>query len=178
MNTNDTTTNTQQPNTPTPEETGGTGRLFTQEQVNAIVQDRLAREREKLADDGTYRALYEKAVKELEGMKAAQLRKEKEAVFRTLAKAALDPEETGHVRDSRLNTVVKAALIDGVIDGMELDDDGNAKDADQLKKAIADEWPEYIITVETRGADIAHPPVYAMRPTVDAQIAEAFKPKI
>lgn len=48
----------------------------------------------------------------------------------------------------------------------------------KLKEAIAAEWPDYIITVETRGADIAHPPVYAMKPTVDSQIADAFKPKI
>lgn len=159
----------------TPEVSGGE-KLFSQAQVNAIVQDRLARERERLADNNEYRALYEAAKQELEGMKAAQLRQKKETAYRAIAKLALDPEKTGHVKESRLNTVVKAALIDGVIDGMELDDDGNAKDADQLKKAIAAEWPEYIVTVETRGADIAHPPVCA-RPTVDSQIADVFKPK-
>lgn len=177
MNDNETKTTQQTTTTPTPEVNGGE-RLFTQDEVNRIVSDRLARERERLADNNEYRALYEAAKKELEDLRTAQTRKAKEAVFRTLAKAALDPEGTGYVRDSRLNTVVKAALIDGVIDGMELDDDGNAKDADQLKKDIASAWPDYIVFTTTHGADIAHPPVYAMRPTVDAQIAEAFKPKI
>ena len=174
MNDNETMNTQQATTTPTTEGE----RLFTQQDLDRIIGERLSRLRDQLVDGNEYKAKYEAVKQELEGMKAAQTRKEKEAVFRTLAKAALDPEGTGYVRDSRLNTVVKAALIDGVIDGMELDDDGNAKDADQLKKAIADEWPEYIITVETRGADIAHPPTYAMRPTVDAQIAEAFKPKI
>lgn len=40
----------QQPTTPTPEASGGQGgeRMFTQEEVNRIVSERLAREREKL----------------------------------------------------------------------------------------------------------------------------------
>lgn len=38
--------------TPTPEDRGGTGRMFTQEEVNKIVSDRLNREREKLQDGG------------------------------------------------------------------------------------------------------------------------------
>lgn len=39
----------QQPTTPTPEASGGQGaRTFTQEEVNKIVSERLAREREKL----------------------------------------------------------------------------------------------------------------------------------
>lgn len=42
--------NEQAQTTPTPEENGGQGgKLFTQEEVNRIISDRLAREREKLA---------------------------------------------------------------------------------------------------------------------------------
>lgn len=42
------TMNNQQPNNSTPEDIGGQGRTFTQEEVNRIVSDRLAREREKM----------------------------------------------------------------------------------------------------------------------------------
>ena len=44
------TMNTEQPTTPTPEENGGQGeKMFTQDEVNRIVSERLSREREKLA---------------------------------------------------------------------------------------------------------------------------------
>ena len=49
MNENNNQNNQQQPTTPTPEASGGQGseRTFTQEEVNRIVADRLARERAK-----------------------------------------------------------------------------------------------------------------------------------
>lgn len=169
-------TETMNTTTPTPEVNGGE-RLFTQSEVNKIVSDRLARERDRLADNNEYRALYEATKQELEGMKAAQLRQKKETAYRAIAKLALDPQKTGVLKTSRMDTVVKAALVNGIIDGMELDESGQAKDADKLREAIAAEWPEYIITVETRGADIAHPP-YMVQDPVDERIAAAFKPKI
>lgn len=55
--------NTQQTTTQTPEGTGG--KMFTQDEVNKIVSDRLAREREKLADGSEYKAKYEAVQKEL-----------------------------------------------------------------------------------------------------------------
>lgn len=166
MNTNDTTTNTQQPNTPTPEETGGTGRLFTQEQVNAIVQDRLAREREKLADDGTYRAKYEALQKELEGMKAAQLHQQKEDAYRALlTKAEINPK--------RFPIVLRASGVE--IDALELDENGAAVGADKLVERIKEDWADFVLTTITYGADIAHPP-YMVHDTVDEKIRNAFKP--
>lgn len=61
----------QQPTTPTPEENGGQGgKMFTQDEVNRIVSDRLARERAKTGDDGDYKAKYEAVLQELESMKA------------------------------------------------------------------------------------------------------------
>lgn len=49
MNDNTNPSGQQQPTTPTPEASGGHGseRTFTQEEVNRIVADRLARERAK-----------------------------------------------------------------------------------------------------------------------------------
>lgn len=80
--TDNTNTSQQQTTTPTPEGTGG--KMFTQDEVNKIVSDRLAREREKLSDGSEYKAKYEAVQKELEGMKAAQLHQQKEAAYRDL----------------------------------------------------------------------------------------------
>lgn len=154
----------------TSEGTEGTNneKLFTQAQVNDIVRDRLARERERLADDETYRAKYESVLAELNGLKAAQLRQKKEDAYRgLLTKANINPK--------RFPIVLRASGAE--IDGMELDENGAVKNTDKLIERIKEDWADFVVTVETRGADIAHPP-FNMTSCVDAQIAEAFKPKI
>lgn len=44
------------------------------------------------------------------------------------------------------------------IDGIELDDEGKVKDAGNLIKSIRDEWPEYKVSVQEKGADTPDPP--------------------
>ncbi len=65
MNDNTNVNTEQQPTTPTPEDSGGQGseRTFTQEEVNRIVSERLAREREKAAQQPTPEALRERDLK-------------------------------------------------------------------------------------------------------------------
>ena len=41
---------------------------------------------------------------------------------------------------------------------IELDKDGNLKDAAAIKKAVEEDWGDYIPTVETKGADTKTPP--------------------
>ena len=159
--------NTQQQTTPTPEETGG--RTFTQEEVNKIVSDRLAREREKLADEDSYRAKYEALSKELEGMKAAQARQQKEDAYRALLKQA-------GVSEKRIATVVKASAAE--IDALELDGSGGAVGADQLMDSIKSEWADFIPVTRTEGAPTPNPPTYGNTPSADDKIADAFKPNI
>lgn len=157
----DTTTNTNS----TPEVNGGE-KLFSQAQVNAIVQDRLAREREKLADGNEYKAKYESVLAELNGLKADLLHQKKTDAYRALlTKAEINPK--------RFPIVLRASGAE--IDALELDENGAAVGADKLIEQIKTDWADFVLTVETRGADIAHPPVCA-RPTVDSQIANAFKP--
>ena len=163
----DNTNNTQQQTIDaTPAATGG--RTFTQDEVNRIVSDRLARDREKLADESEYKAKYEAAQKELEGMKAAQLHQQKEAAFRDLLAKA-------DIYEKRIATVIKASAAE--IDALELDESGKAVGADKLVEAIKSEWADFVETVEIKGADTPYPPVLAMtRP--DEKIADAIKPKI
>lgn len=153
--------------TPTPEETGG--RMFTQDEVNKIVSDRLAREREKLADEDSYRAKYEALSKELESMKAAQARQQKEDVYRALLKQA-------GISEKRIATVVKASAAE--IDALELDSSGRAVGTDQLMDSIKSEWADFIPVTRTEGAPTPNPPTYGNTPSADDKIADAFKPKI
>lgn len=156
--------NTQQTTTPTPEETGG--RLFTQDEVNRIVSDRLARERERLTDNSEYKAKYEAVKAELEGMKTAQLHQKKEAAYRDLLAKA-------NISAKRVATVMRVSAAE--IDALELDESGKAVGADKLVKAIKSEWADFVETVEIKGADTPHPPIFAM--TSPDEIADAFKPK-
>lgn len=148
----------------TPEGTGG--RMFTQEQLNMIISDRLAREREKLADDNSYRARYETLKQEHDSLKAAQAHQAKESAYRELlAKAG--------VSEKRVATVLKVSAAE--IDTLELDENGKAVDADKLVKAIETEWVDFIETVEIQGAETPFPP---MNTSSYDGIADAFKPEI
>lgn len=44
------------------------------------------------------------------------------------------------------------------VNGIELDEDGKLKDALALRKAVKEDWSDYISTVETKGADTKTPP--------------------
>lgn len=129
-------TNQQQTTDATPAGTGG--KLFTQDEVNKIVSDRLAREREKLADGSEYKAKYEAVQKELEGMKAAQLHQKKESAYRDLLAKA-------NIYDKRIATVIKASAAE--IDALELDETGKAVGADKLVEAIKTEWADFVVTI-------------------------------
>ena len=52
----------------------------------------------------------------------------------------------------------KIAKYGGFIDKLELDDDGNIKDADKLSKSVSDEWSEYKGKDITEGTSVATPP--------------------
>ena len=45
------------------------------------------------------------------------------------------------------------------LDKITLDADGNITGADELKKALSEEWADFIVTDGKEGADIAKPPV-------------------
>lgn len=158
----------------TPEAAGG--KLFTQEEVNKIVSDRLARERERLADDSEFKAKYESVLAELNDLKAAQVRQAKENAYRAIAKLALDPKKTGYLKENRLNTVIKSALANGIIDGVELDENGTAVGADKLIENIKAEWADFVIFTTSTGAQISRPPTFMVNHDPADRIADAFKP--
>ena len=98
-----------------------------------------------------YKVKYE-AVKEeydnfKKGIEAKETTAKKEAAYRQLLKGA-------GVSEKRIDSILKVSDIDGI----ELDEEGKAKDADKITKAIKDEWSDFISTEITKGADVSNPP--------------------
>lgn len=156
----------QQTTTPTPEGTGG--RMFTQDEVNKIVSDRLAREREKMtqqtAIDERERALRERE----QAFEAKEARAAKEAAVRAYY------QQKG-VTGKALEIAMKGSGAE--IDALELAE-GQVKDYGPIDALIGGVFSGLVGHTVTRGADVPHPPMYGNRPTGDEQIANAFKPKI
>lgn len=107
----------------------------------------------KAAGDGGYKEKYETEHTAFEKYKADQTAKEtraaKESAYRDLLKAS-------GVSEKRIDTVMRAS--GPIIDGLELAEDGKAKDADKLTEGIKSEWADFIPTTTTQGAPTANPP--------------------
>lgn len=58
------------------------------------------------------------------------------------------------ISEKRLDAIVKVTDLSN----MKLDKDGNLEKADDLKKAIQDEWSEFKVTVTEKGASVEKPP--------------------
>lgn len=109
-------------------------------------------EAKKGVNDG-YEEKYNKLKEEYDNYKASvaeeQTRARKAEAYKNLLK------EIG-VADKRIDTVLK--VDSEVIDGIELDDEGNVKDSDKVKETAKESWKDFIETKETRGTNTSTPP--------------------
>ena len=157
--------NTQQTTTPTPEGTGG--KLFTQDEVNKIVSDRLAREREKLTQQTAFEER-EKALQEREkAFEAKEARAAKEAAVRAYY------QEKG-VTGRALEVAMKGSGQE--IDTLELAD-GQVKDFTAIDSLIGGVFAGLVSKTVTVGAPVTHPPS-SYQPTMTDALKNAFQPKI
>lgn len=158
----------QNANTRTPEVAGGQGeRLFTQSEVNAIVQDRLAREREKIAKE----AEQDSRERDLERREQVLKAKEERA---TKTEAVKEYYQQKGITGRALEIAMKGSSME--IDALELKDDQVA-DFSTIDALIGGVFSGLVAYTVTRGADVPHPPI-CNRPDDDSRIADAFKPKI
>lgn len=101
--------------------------------------------------ENPYKAKYEDLQQQFDDYKADVTAKEtkakKTAAYRKLLKDA-------KVSEKRLDSILKLSPVDDV----ELDDNGEIKDAADFKKKIEEEWSDFIVTEETHGADSNNPP--------------------
>ncbi len=168
MNDTNTNQNTQQQNTQTPAETGGAGRLFTQDEVNKIVSDRLAREREKLTQ--------QTAIEEREAaLKAREQAFEAKEARATKAAAVRAYYQQKGIVGKALDIAMKGSAQE--IDALELKD-GKIGDYSIIDGLIGGLFAGLVSTTTTQGADTPNPPTFGYRPDDDERLANAFKPKI
>ena len=122
----------------------------------------------------SYKQEAEKAAdiqKELDGIKGGEDFKKKyedeHKAFEDFKKQTAQDAETAKVKaayrklladegisEKRLDSILKVTDLSNV----KLDKDGNLENADDLKKAINEEWGEFKTTVTTKGADVEKPP--------------------
>lgn len=103
------------------------------------------------SDKDAYKVKYEALKEEFDDYKEEVQEKEthakKENAYRELLK------EVG-VSEKRINAVLRVSDFDSI----ELDGEGNVKDADKLKDGIKTEWDDFIVTTQSTGATTATPP--------------------
>lgn len=117
--------------------------------------DTLKEQQQTAEDNATtankWKTKYEALKEDFDTYKTEQAQKEthsaKTNVYRELLKEA-------GVSEKRIEAILKVSDIDGI----ELGEDGKAKDADKLTKSIKTEWADFIPTVTETGADTATPP--------------------
>lgn len=105
-------------------------------------------------DDG-YKEKYESEHKAFEDYKKTVDAEKTTAAKEKAVEAVL--KKIG-VSEKRLQSVAKLAKDDGLLDALELNDDGAVKEADKLEKNLKDSYSEYITTTSTKGADTPTPP--------------------
>ena len=81
------------------------------------------------------------------GVEAEQTKAKKTAAFKDLLKKA-------GVSEKRIDAVVRVTTMDDI----ELDKDGNIKDADKREQAIKEEWSDFIVKTSEEGAGTETPP--------------------
>lgn len=133
-------------------------------QIDTIIEahretvDPIKRERDDLKAqlDGIdtskdWKSEFEKEHADFEAYKSEQGKREssraKASAYRELLKS------TG-MADSRIDAVMKVSDIDGI----DLDKDGKAKNADKLLEGIKAEWSDFIPAVKVEGMTVATPP--------------------
>lgn len=118
--------------------------------------DKLAEVQKQLDDlqkqgDGGYKEKYEKVKGEFDKYKDEVSEKEtrnaKESALRAIMK------DVG-ISEKRIDSVLKVYDVDGV----DVDENGAAKDPEKLKESIKADWGDFIVTTTTEGAHTATPP--------------------
>lgn len=117
------------------------------------VQQELADLREAAEQNANnpYKAQYESVKKQFDDYKAeVESKQAKDAKLVAYRKLLSDQK----VSDKIIDSILKVTSVDD----LELGDDGQFKNAEELKKQIATEWDGFIVKEETHGAQSYNPP--------------------
>lgn len=120
-------------------------------------------------DDG-YKAKYESEHQAFEDYKTSVAAEKTTAAKEKALETAL--KKIG-IADKRIATVAKMARADGLLDALELDENGATKDAAKFETSLKDGYGEFVVTTSTQGANTPNPP--ANNGGSGSITAEAFK---
>lgn len=148
---------------------------LTEEQMDTIIDahtetvDGLKKERDGFKADAEKLADVQRALDDIkkDGWKGKY--ETEKAAHDTLKKEIADKETRAakiaayrqlltdeNISEKRIDTVIKASAA--LIDSIELDKDGKAIKADELKQTIKTEWSDFVVTTKQEGAKVEHPP--------------------
>lgn len=96
-----------------------------------------------------YKAIKEDFEKYKADIEAKETRQTKEAAYRKLLKDS-------NVSNKRIDAIIKVS--GDIIDGIEIDENGNVKDSTKYSDSIKKEWEDFIVTEQKKGASTATPP--------------------
>lgn len=82
-----------------------------------------------------------------ESVEAEKALESKKAIYKDLLKEA-------GISEKRLDAILKVTDLSKI----ELDKDNKIKDADNVKKSVQEEWKDFIVTQEEKGANVGNPP--------------------
>lgn len=106
-----------------------------------------------------WKVKYEAMKQEFSSFKADQAKKEahsaKESAYRALLKAA-------GISEKRVESVLRVSDVDG----LELDEKGAVKGAEQLTASLKEEWADFVETTEVLGAETPFPPAHMGGPAI------------
>ena len=147
---------------------------LSDEQITAVIEehtavtDALKKERDGFKEQASKAADLQR---QLDGLKGGEDYKQKyedeHRAFEDFKKQTAKEAETAKVKaayrkllaeegisEKRLDSILKVTDLSG----MRLDKDGELENADELKKAIDNEWSEFKTTVTEKGAQVEKPP--------------------
>lgn len=118
-----------------------------------------------------WKTKYDAIKADFDDFKAAQAAKETKDAKLAQFKALL--QENG-VMDKYIATVLRASDAD--IDGIELDKEGNIKNAEKLSESIKKDWADFIGTESRTGANESNPPENnPAKPVFNSRVTELAK---
>lgn len=115
------------------------------------VQKELDTLKAEKSEDDSYKEKYEKEHSDFEAYKNEQTEKETKEQKKEAFKALL--KEAG-VSEKHLDAVLRVSDVDSI----EIDEEGKVKDSEEKLKSIKEDWSDFIVTGETKGADTKTPP--------------------
>lgn len=112
----------------------------------------------------------DKAEKDYGDFKAA---KDAEATFNAKSKIFSDAMKDANIGEKYREKVLKHSK--DLIEAIELDESGAAKDSKKLIESITGEWGEYVTKTRTRGEDPANPPKNQNQEKKVGSLADALR---